>query len=178
VSRSLLSAAVLAVLLVAACLPSAESPASTTSTAPSTTTTTEPLGAEESLDAFSECMEEYGFPLGPIAEDALGVPRLAEAIDGLDGSDPAVREALTACSGLLAVSGGVDLARDPELRSAVVDGLQRFTDCMRSEGIAGFPDPVPGFTGVGDPFPEGQVPYGSQGFEDAAAACVGVLEEG
>lgn len=176
VSRVLAPIAVLAALFLPSCLPSSEPPATTTSTAPSTTTTTEPISAEESLDAFSECMEGLGVPVGPIVEDALGVPRLADAIDGLDRSDPEVRAALTACSGVLAVSGGADLAQDPELRNAVVDDLQRFTDCMRSEGIAGFPDPVPGFTGVGDPFPEGQVPYGSLGFADAAATCVAVLE--
>jgi hypothetical protein len=177
VPRSLLPAAVLVALLVAACLPSAEPATSTTSTAPSTTTTV-PLGAEESLDAFSGCMEEEGVPVGPIARDALGVPLLGDPIGGLDDSDPVVREALTACGGLLAMSGGADLARDPELRTAVVAGLQRFTDCMRDEGIAGFPDPIPGFTGVGEPYPEDQVPYGSQGFDQAAEACVPVLEAG
>lgn len=178
VPRSLLLAAALSAFLVGACLPSSEPATSAATTAPPSTTTTVPLGAEESVEAFSACMDEQGVPVGPIPRDALGVPLLGDAIGGLDDSDPAVREALTACGGVLALSGGADLARDPELRTAVVDGLQRFTDCMRSEGIAGFPDPIPGFTGVGDPYPEGQVPYGSQGFDEAAESCISVLEAG
>lgn len=42
---------------------------------------------------------------------------------------------------------------------------------MVSSGIEDFPDPVPGFVGVGPPFPLAEIPYGDAGFAEAVRFC-------
>ncbi len=176
----------LALLAAGACSPRDDGPsgpASSTTTATTvvtTSTTTRPT-AGAAVAAFAACMDGAGVPIPDVRLDATSAPLLGDLLADLDPADPVVREALTACAGPLAASGLLDVATDPELRRAVVDRLGAYAHCMRREGIAGFPDPVPGFDGSGTPFPPEQVPSGSVGFDEAATVCaaeVAAADEG
>jgi hypothetical protein len=48
---------------------------------------------------------------------------------------------------------------------------------MRDLGVEDFPDPVPGFIGIGSPFPVAEIPYSDPGFADAVAVCREALLE-
>ena len=48
---------------------------------------------------------------------------------------------------------------------------------MRESGVEDFPDPVPGFTGVGAPFSVAEIPYSDPEFATAATACREALLE-
>jgi hypothetical protein len=45
-------------------------------------------------------------------------------------------------------------------------------------GVEDFPDPVPGFSGIGSPFPVAEIPYSDPGFATAVSACREALLEG
>ena len=46
---------------------------------------------------------------------------------------------------------------------------------MRNEGLDTFPDPVPGFTGAGSPFPLEQIPFNDPAFGEATLACQDII---
>lgn len=160
-------------LLTAACTaaprqPSPTSPVSTTTTVSRTTTTT--LSAEDATTRFRSCLVDSGVPIDEIPLDSEGRPRLELALAGVDFSDPDAVEALTACSEYLA-AGALDLSMWPQLQRDVQDRLAEFSDCVRTHGVAGFPDPVSSFTGVGGPFPLDEIPYDDPDLETAVASC-------
>jgi hypothetical protein len=109
--------------------------------------------------------------IGEISLDGLGRPRLAEAMVGLDYSDRIVLSALETCGHIL-TSGALELTADPRLRTEVVSNLHEFADCMRRFGIVDFPDPVPGFNGVGAPFQTGLIPWHDTRLSDAVTVCM------
>lgn len=172
---------VLCLVLVAACsgeeaaaptIPSADDLASTTTTVAMSTTTTESrLSLEQATLEFTACMRDEGIDIPDIRIDADGRPVVGEAIEGLDTTTPEFRQALAVCSTILTRAGALDLRTDPELQAVIVDQLQSFAQCMRDEGIAAFPDPVPGFNGTGSPFPLEKVPLTDPNFQAALQAC-------
>jgi hypothetical protein len=44
-------------------------------------------------------------------------------------------------------------------------------------GVEDFPDPVPGFIGIGSPYPIAEIPYSDPGFASAVTACRAALLE-
>lgn len=171
--------AVLLALTFAGCVSGAEGPSPTdphgfelTTTAPTTTATT--LNLEEGLEEYRACLADEGVTLGRIRLDGMGRPRMAEAVATLDLTDQGVLDALESCGQLLA-SGPLDLASDPELGRRVRESLADFAECVRLEGVADYPDPVPGFDGVGSPFPVGRIPWEDPGLATAVDACGEVL---
>lgn len=138
-----------------------------TTTMPATVTT---VSVEEGLGAFRECLRDGGVGVGRIRIDARGRPRLAEALRGLDLTDRSVLEALASCGQHLR-AGALDLRPDPRLRDLVQDTLEELSACLRSWGVEDFPDPVPGFDGVGSPFPNSRIPWTDPDLPDAIAAC-------
>lgn len=152
-------------------IPSADDvvPATTT---PATTSTTEPrLTLEEASLQFTACMRDQGIDLPDLRLDAEGRPLLGEAFDDVDLASDEFRTALTACSDILTRAGALDLSTDPELQAALIDQLVTFSECMRTEGVEDFPDPSPGFTGTGSPYPLGLVPFDDPDFESAVSTC-------
>jgi hypothetical protein len=131
------------------------------------------ITVEESLGSFRECLRDRGVGVGRIRLDALGHPRLAEALRGLDLTDRDVLDALASCGRYL-IGGALDLRTDPALRDQVQDTLVELADCIRSWGVPDFPDPVPGFEGVGSPFPDARIPWTDPDLPDAVAACRGI----
>jgi hypothetical protein len=156
------------------CLAQAEAPSptdphgfTTTTTLPSTTST---RAVEPSLVEFRECMSDRGVAVSELPLDGLGRPRIGVLIDGLDLSSRQVLDALEVCGETLS-RGALALEADPELRRLVQTSLEEFSRCVRGEGVAGFPDPVPRYDGIGSPYPPNRIPWSHPGLSEAVAAC-------
>lgn len=162
-------------LCLAGCVSSADGPSPTephgitTTTLPLATTTT--LSFDDALTAYVDCLDSEGVTIDEITLDGLGRPRLADAMRGLDLSDRIVLVALERCGPIL-TSGALDLAADPRLRAEIVSNLHDLADCIRDLGIVDFPDPVPGFAGVGAPFQPGLIPWQDARLSDAVTVCM------
>jgi hypothetical protein len=155
--------------------PSATDPPATTTTVPPTTTMT--VLSDVAIEEFRACLAEKGIEIEEIPLDATGHPRLDLVMVTLDFSDPATAEAVSTCSELLE-TGALDLAEDDVLREQILEQLQEFSGCMVDLGVEDFPDPVPGFIGIGSPFPVAEIPYSDPGFAPAVAVCREALLEG
>lgn len=140
----------------------------TSTTAPSTTTTT--LMSTEALLSFETCMADNGVEIEPIVIDAQGRPRLDFLVPDIDLTDQAQVEAWTACSEFL-VAGALNLASNPVLMDNVVGLLEEFSECVRAHGVPDFPDPIPGFAGVGGPYPVAEIPFADPDLGGAVEAC-------
>lgn len=159
--------------LLAACTPEAGGPSgtdsqSTSTTTPTTTSTTTITGV--AVEEFRTCLAEHDVDIEEVPLDATGRPRLDLVIVSVDFGDPEVADALAVCSASLN-TGALDLGDDEELRREVNDELLEFSKCMRANGVEDFPDPVPGFAGVGAPFAVAEIPYGDPELATASAAC-------
>jgi hypothetical protein len=169
----------LMVALLVACTagsdaPSATDAPATTTTSPPTTTTT--VLSNVAVEAFRTCLADRGIEIEEIPLDATGHPRLDLVMATLDFGDPETAEAVSVCSEHLE-TGALDLGDDDVLRQAILQQLQEFSQCMVDLGVEDFPDPVPGFTGVGSPFPVAEIPYSDPGFATAVVACRDALLE-
>ncbi len=133
-----------------------------------TTTTTIPGGA--AAIEYVACLRTEGVEVDDIPIDANGRPML-DAINGqLDYTDPATVDAVSACAGILS-EGALDLGFDESFREAVVEQLAAFSRCVRARGVDAFPDPVPGFIGIGSPYPVAEIPYDDPDLSAAVEAC-------
>ncbi len=161
-------------LALTGCLAEAEAPSPTDPHGFTTTTTIAPstsIGAVgPSLTEFRECMSDRGAPVPEVPLDGLGRPRIGSVLDGLDLSSREVLGALEECGGVL-TTGALALEPDPEMRRLVQAQLEEFSICVRAEGVAGFPDPVASFDGVGSPYPASRIPWAHPGLADAVTAC-------
>ncbi|MGB7858912.1 MAG: hypothetical protein WBM90_00255 [Acidimicrobiia bacterium] len=146
---------------------------STPGTTIATTTTTTAVSAE-AAEEFRSCLAEQGIDIDVIRFDAQGRPRLDLALINVDFSDPASSDAVTACSELLS-TGALDLSKAPVMRTAVQALLAEFSVCVRAHGVPDFPDPVPGFGGIGAPFPAAEIPFSDPSLEEAVSTCRGRL---
>ena len=173
-TRSLIYICLAAAISAAACdaQPRQPSPTEarevTTTTVPATTTTT--LSIEDATAAFASCLTERGLNVGEIPLDSEGRPRLELVLGDVDFADPDAIEALGACSELLA-GGALDLSIWPRLQQEVQKTLEEFSACVRSHGVANFPDPVRLFGGVGGPYPLDEIPFDNPDLESAVDIC-------
>jgi hypothetical protein len=143
---------------------------SSSSTIIVTTTTSTTIASAQATAEFVACMGENGIDVGEIPFDANGRPRLEMIAERLDFADPATTEAMGVCAGVLA-EGALDLAFDDSYREAVVGQLAAFSRCVRARGVDDFPDPIPGFLGVGPPYPVAEIPYNDPALPAAVEAC-------
>lgn len=139
-----------------------------TTTTPPTTTST--VLSNVALEAFRTCLAEHGVEIEEIPLDATGHPRLDLVMATLDLSDAATAEAVSVCSEHLE-TGALDIGDDDMLRQAIQEQLRDFSRCMVDLGVEDFPDPVPGFVGVGTPFPVAEIPYADPAFPNAVRVC-------
>ena len=102
------------------------------STAAATTTTS----TQNGLLAFSQCMRSNGMPNFPDPQRFVG-GNVKLTIHQLAPS----AAALSACSDLLPTNGGGSQQTAQQQRTQLADELS-FARCMRSHGVAGFPDPT------------------------------------
>ncbi len=161
-------------LLTAGCTGIADSPSptsppqGTTTSIGSTTTTT--IAPDKGAELFRSCLSGHGVEIDAIPLDATGHPRLDLATRTLDFGDPIVAEAIAACSSAL-VSGSLDMSDDQMLRSFVLEQLSAFSACVREKGVPDFPDPIPGFTGVGSAYSAAEIPYSNPLLPAALEIC-------
>lgn len=161
---------VVALVALAACSggmsPSPTEPPPTSTSAPPETT----IPASVYVERFEECLADHDLAVEPIPLDPTGRPRLDLVMPEVDFSDPAQVEALSICA-LHLSSGALDLTGEPVLTDLVLENLAEFSECMRSHGVPGFPDPVTGFAGAGGPFEPREIPFDDPDLESAAATC-------
>lgn len=122
------------------------------------------------MSAFADCMGAEGVDIGEIPMDGRGRPRMAVALAGVDLIDESVLGALETCGHWLS-GGALDLTSDPELAAVMQESLVGLASCLRDRGVDRFPDPVPGFDGIGSPFPVERVPWTDPDLPDAVRGC-------
>lgn len=165
------SAALSALLLIAACTPNVgPSPTrpSATTTSSSTPATTVP--PELAVSDYETCLSNKGLDIGPIPFDATGRPRLDLVIRNVDFADPDHVEALSGCAEHL-TAGALDLGMEPVLRALVMSNLVEFSACVRSHGVPDFPDPLADFNGIGNPYLPAELPYDEPDLSSAVETC-------
>lgn len=162
-----------ALVTLAGCVDQARTP-SPTVTNPTTTTvaptTAPPIPADVAIAEFSDCLADHGLSSEPIPVDGMGRPRLDWFLAGLDLTDSSTVSALTACASHLG-TGALELSDEPEIREAVLTSLHEFSECVRARGVPDFPDPIPGFNGLGAPYPVAEIPYADPDLDEAVADC-------
>lgn len=166
--RPKLVAALLAVTTAFGC--TAAPGGTSESTVLSVTTTTTTIAGDAAATQYVACLRTEGVEVDDIPIDANGRPMLDAINDQLDYSEPATVEAVSACAGILS-EGALDLGFDESFREAVVEQLAAFSRCARARGVDAFPDPVPGFIGIGSPYPVAEIPYDDPDLPAAVEAC-------
>jgi hypothetical protein len=105
------------------------------STTAATTTT-----SQNGLLAFSQCMRSNGTPNFPDPQHYVG-GNVKLTIHQLGASSPHFQAALSACDHLLPSGPNGSQETTQQLRTQLADELS-FARCMRSHGLARFPDPT------------------------------------
>jgi hypothetical protein len=172
--RAISTLGFVAILAITACSEPASRPSPTdppevtTTTIVATTTTT--VETPPAIRRYESCLAENGIEIEPIPFDAAGRPRLELVMRDIDFFDPSSAAALTKCAEHLAI-GPLDLSGDPILRERMNVLLGEFSNCMRDHGVPDFPDPIPGFSGIGSPYPPAEIPYSDPKLESAVEGC-------
>ena len=128
-------------LLAAGCGGGGGSPgvANTVSSTTTAAATTGTSPAPSALLAFSQCMRSNGVPSFPDPQHLAG-GNVKLTIHGF-GTNPAVQTALNACHQLLPSGPAGTQQTAAQQRSQLAAELS-FAKCMRSHGVARFPDPT------------------------------------
>lgn len=162
-------------MVLTGCFEDGEGSSPTDPTTPTTTvvtTTTTTAFSAQAVEDFHNCLGENGIEIEEIPADAQGRPRLDLVMLGVDLADPDTSAAVASCSEILS-TGALDLTNSPLIGSGVVGLLSEFSECVRSHGVPDFPDPLPGFTGIGGPYPVAEIPYSDPDLESAIDECRG-----
>ena len=123
-------------LLAAGCRGGGSAGVASVSSSTTAATTTTPAG----LIAFSDCMRSNGAPNSPDPQRLSG-GNLKLTIVRLGASSPRFRAAMSACNHLLPNGGRGSQETAQQTRTRLADELS-FARCMRSHGVARFPDPT------------------------------------
>jgi hypothetical protein len=124
--------------LAAGCGGGGGSPGVANNASSTTTATTASGPTPNALLAFSQCMRSNGVPGFPDPQRFAG-GNVKLTIHGF-GTNPAVQTALNACNHLLPSGPGGTQQTAAQERSQLAAELS-FAKCMRSHGVARFPDP-------------------------------------
>lgn len=169
-----LPALILMLTLAAACVnetPSSGPGAVGGDPAEDTTTSLGRIGLEQVSLEFSGCMREHGVAIPDLRLDAAARPVLADLAAAVDTTSSEFQTALVFCAPILTTAGALDLRSDPELRAAIVEDLEAFSECARSRGLSDFPDPDPGFDGTGPAYPVDAVPTSDPAYQQVVELC-------
>jgi hypothetical protein len=171
--RRLSTPVLVALVVLIACSEGGAASSPTDPTTPSTTiadTTTTTSISTDAVEAFHECLGDNGIDIEPIPLDAQGRPRLDLVMIGVDLANPDSAAVVAGCSEHLS-KGALDLSSSPLIGGGVNRTLTEFSDCVRSRGVPKFPDPLPGFTGIGGPYPVAEIPFSDPDLEAAIDEC-------
>ena len=139
--RPLIVTSVLAVaacsLLAAGCGGSGRSPG-VASVGSSTTAST--ATGQSGLVGFARCMRSNGVPTFPDPDSSGGIPK-PQVVAAATSNQNKFNAAQTACNHLLPSGGLGPPQTAQQQRTRLADGLS-FARCMRSHGVARFPDPT------------------------------------
>lgn len=102
-------------------------------------TTTSASTSQSGVVAYSRCMRAHGVSNFPDPDSSGGIPK-SELIR-LGVGKVRMRAAGTACEHLLPATGLAPPETAQQIRKRIADALS-FANCMRSHGVAGFPDPT------------------------------------
>jgi hypothetical protein len=137
--RQLILTAVVALaavsLLAAGCGGGSQGVPSVASTTPAATTTTP---TQNGLLAFSQCMRSHGLANFPDPQRFAG-GNVKLTIHQVAAGNPHYQTAMNACMHLLPNRGG---SGSQETTRAQLADMLSFARCMRSHGVARFPDPT------------------------------------
>jgi hypothetical protein len=106
------------------------------------TTTAATTTSQSGLLAFSDCMRSNGLPNFPDPQHLAG-GNLKLTIHQLGADSPQLRAAMSACNRLLPANGGSGSQETAQQRRTQLADALSFARCMRSHGVARFPDPNP-----------------------------------
>jgi hypothetical protein len=137
-----------------------------------TTTTSVPGGGPPnsgSFVAYARCLRSHGIPNFP---DDPASPAVAAALKSFKSGGPTVRAATQACR-KFAPAGGTGAQISPKDQADYLKAAR----CMRSHGIAGFPDPVLSPGNVRFPVPSSMNTHSTQ-FEQARQICAKLIPAG
>jgi hypothetical protein len=123
-------------LVAAGCGGGSPGVAAVASSTSSATTTT----AQNGLVAFSGCMRSHGVTNFPDPQRFPG-GNVKLALHQVGANNPHFKAAMSACSHLLPNGGGQSEQTAQQARTRLADELS-FARCMRSRGVARFPDPT------------------------------------
>jgi len=135
----ILTSSVAAFSLLAAGCGGRVSPAGVASV-PSSTTTAPTRPTQRSLVAFSQCMRSNGVPSFPDPQRYAG-GNVKLTIHNYGSGTAHFNAALSACNHLLPSGPGGSQETAQQLHKQLEDELS-FARCMRSHGVARFPDPT------------------------------------
>jgi hypothetical protein len=135
----------------------------TTGTTSSSSSSGESSSGQGSPVAFAACMRKHGVPLFP---DSSGGGAISPG-KGVDLDSPQFRRARDACRSLLPAGMDNTTAGRSRLSPQHQAQLLRYARCMRSHGLARFPDP----TSRGLALEPDQVDTRSPQFQAANQAC-------
>jgi hypothetical protein len=150
----------------------------------------------QALGSFAACLSQHGVKLPSTGGGQVGS---ALSLKGLDTKSPSYRRALPACIPVINAALKVATKRRPGLTSSsdggstsggspgasgsarvppvkvpasVTAGFERFTACMRSNGVPGFPEP----TGVSFNLSGAHLDTHSARYKAAEARCNSILQ--
>jgi hypothetical protein len=116
--------------------------------------------SEPSPAAYAACMRENGVPSFPD-------PDSSGRFSGIDKRSPAVQAAQRACRHLAPGGGSLSPQQDAQLQAQ----LLAFAACMRTHGVAAFPDPIVANGRVQIPVIADQINPNAPTVTAATAAC-------
>jgi hypothetical protein len=109
-------------------------------TVASSTAATTTATAQGGLVAYSRCMRSHGVPGFPDPDGTGGIPKL-QVVDARQRNPSRFDRADSACRSLLPNESLAPPETPQQQRVRRADGLS-FARCMRSHGVANFPDPT------------------------------------
>jgi hypothetical protein len=132
-----------------------------------------PVDEMDAALAYAQCIRDNGLPEFPDPIPGRGI--MLRRDQGMSFNDPRYLAAQEACQDLRPAGlGGGDI--DDEER---MEMMLAFSQCMRDNGVPGFPDPAPG-SGGRLVMPGGQLPFdpNSSTFQAAVQACQSHIQGG
>jgi hypothetical protein len=153
----------------------AQLPSATTTTTSTSQSAGSATGGSKADSArqFSVCMRSHGLPNFPDPKASAGGGMSLALDKGLNPDSPQFKAAQKSCEKLLPDGGKPDAAMQAKAQAQML----KFSACMRSHGVANFPDPVFSNGGAKVTLKSGNSGLGpnSPVFQAAQKACQSVM---